>query len=70
LAQQELEQPVSLALNVLPGVLAATDEIPQRLLGLGGDADRGELPRPEEPRQLLGIAAVGLDPIWPRFHRD
>jgi hypothetical protein len=41
-------------------ILADPDEVPQRLLFRGRDADGGELARPVEARQVAGIEAISL----------
>src|SRR3954451_23843874 len=44
-------------------VLARADQVAQRLLIRPGDPDRVQLAGPQQPRQVLGVAAVGLDPV-------
>jgi hypothetical protein len=39
------------------------DEIPHGLICRFGHIKARQLPRPEEPRQLVGIPPVGLDPL-------
>jgi hypothetical protein len=67
--QQELEHVVALPQDVFAGVLAASDQVSQRLLGSSRHADRGELACAKQARQLLGVPPVGLDAI-PDAHRD
>jgi len=62
-AQEQLREPVASPHQVDAEVLAGADQIPHRLLGRAWDADGAELARQEQADQVLGIAAVGLDPV-------
>jgi hypothetical protein len=48
---------------VAPDRLAAPRKISDRLLGLVGDMDGGQLAGPEQPDQLSSIPVVGLDAL-------
>jgi hypothetical protein len=61
--QQQLGQPVPAAHQIDAHRLARADQIAQRLLLGAGHPDRVQLARPQQPDQMLGITAVGLDPL-------
>jgi len=63
MAREELHQPVAPAEEILLHVLPTPEEISHRLGGLVRDADAGQFAGAEEPDELHGIAAVGLDPV-------
>jgi hypothetical protein len=56
--------------DVLAQVLARADQIADRLFLRRRDPDGGEQAGPEQPGQLVGVAAVGLDLKLPRFRGD
>jgi hypothetical protein len=60
-AQQQLGQPVAGAHEIAAGVLAGAHEIACCLLLEARHAHRDELAQAQQPRQALGISAVGLD---------
>jgi len=49
--------------QIRAGVFPGPDQIPGRLLGLGGHPHPSQLPDVQQPGQPLGVAPVGLDPI-------
>ena len=61
LAQQQLGEPVPRPHQISAGVFAGSHQVPGGFLGLGGDPHRRQLPDAQQPRQPLGVAAVGLD---------
>ena len=61
--QQKLAQPLSRPLLILLGILARPHQIPQRFMRGIGNPHRRQIAGAITARQLLGIAAIGLDPI-------
>jgi hypothetical protein len=62
-AQQQLGQPVPAAHQVDPDRLARAHEVAQGLLFGARHADRVQLAGQQQPHEVLGVAAVGLDPL-------
>jgi hypothetical protein len=52
--------------QITPGVLTGTDEVTRGFLFGVGHPYRSDLPEPKQPRQPLGVAPVGLDPVGRR----
>ena len=61
--EEELDEPMAPADDILSNVITAAQEVPDRFLGLVGHMDRGELPGAVEPDQLRRVAAIRLDPL-------
>jgi hypothetical protein len=69
MAQQQLGQPVSAAHQIHADGVARANQVAQRLLLGARDSNRVQLARQQQPHQVLGVAAVGLDAL-PRRTRD
>jgi hypothetical protein len=61
--QQQLREPVTRAHQIDADVLARPDEVTQRLLLGARHPDTVQLARQQQPGQVLGIAAIGLDSV-------
>jgi hypothetical protein len=66
--EEELDEPMAPAHDILADVVPAAQEVPDRFLGLVRHMDRGELAGAIEPDQLGCVAAIRLDPL-PRASR-
>ena len=55
--------------QVLSGILAGSEKVPQRFLRWGGDEDGGQLSQAVEPGGFFGVFAVCLDAV-PGFSGD
>ena len=62
-AEEQLAEPVLGAHLILLGVAAGPDQVAQGLVLFVGDPHRGEVTAAQQPAELEGIAAVGLDPV-------
>jgi hypothetical protein len=67
--QQQLREPVPGAHQIDPDLLARADQIAQCFLLGPRHPDRVQLAGDEQPREILGVTPIGLDPI-PRPARD
>src|SRR5581483_10779463 len=71
---EQLDYPMPPAQDIAPDRLAAPQEIPDRLLGLVGHVDGGQLTGTEQAHELPGVALVGLDALarapWGQRGRD
>jgi hypothetical protein len=61
--QEEVAQALAGAVAVFPCIVAGAQQVASRLFLVGGHPHRGQLARPQEPRQLARVAALGLDPL-------
>src|SRR3954447_23484882 len=64
--EQQLREPVASTHQLTTHVLAGTHEIARRLFVRLRHPHRNKLTQTQQPRQPLGITAIGLDPIRPR----
>jgi hypothetical protein len=62
-AQQELEEVMALAGDLLAHPVVGPHQVPRRLLALTRDGDLGEFSRAEQLGQLAGIERIGLHPL-------
>jgi hypothetical protein len=60
-AEQELAHAMTGSEEILPGVFAASEEIPERLVRLTRRMDFCEQASPEKLGQFAGIPSIGLD---------
>ena len=66
MAEKQLREPVAGPHQIAAGVLAGADEIARGLFFRPGHPHRRDLAESEQPRQPLGVSAVGLDPVGSR----
>ena len=67
-AEQELDEPMTPANDVLANIVAAAQQVAHRFLRLVRYVDRGQLARAVEADELGRVAAIRLDPL-PRAAR-
>jgi hypothetical protein len=63
LAQQQFRQPVPRRHQIAPHIVSSPDQVPRRFLLHPRHSDRDDLPEVQQPGQMSGVAAVGLDPV-------
>ena len=66
--EEELDEPMAPANDVLANIVAAAQQVAHRFLRLVGHVDRGQLARAVEADELGRVAAIRLDPL-PRAAR-